>query len=110
MPSPARRTGGPCNAGRAGANTSRRRSSRPARCCPTGPPPGNSTVAPITPAPWQDGPNLIAHHVVSTREQWEAARNALLAREKELTRLGDELARERRRLPWVPIEKDYTLD
>src|SRR5215475_8103749 len=49
-------------------------------------------------------------HKVSTREEWEAARNALLEREKELTRLGDELARERRELPWVPIEKDYTFD
>jgi len=52
----------------------------------------------------------MTEHKVSTREQWEAARNALLEREKELTRRGDELARERRGLPWVPIEKDYTLD
>jgi predicted dithiol-disulfide oxidoreductase (DUF899 family) len=52
----------------------------------------------------------MTEHKVSTREEWEAARNALLEREKELTRLGDELARERRELPWVPIEKDYTFD
>ena len=51
----------------------------------------------------------MTEHKVSTREEWEAARNALLEREKELTRLGDELARERRELPWVPIEKDYTF-
>jgi predicted dithiol-disulfide oxidoreductase (DUF899 family) len=38
------------------------------------------------------------------------AREALLVREKEHTRLGDELARRRRELPWVPIEKDYRLD
>jgi len=52
----------------------------------------------------------MTEHKVSTREEWEAARNALLDREKELTRLGDELARERRELPWVPIGKDYTFD
>jgi predicted dithiol-disulfide oxidoreductase (DUF899 family) len=47
---------------------------------------------------------------VSTREEWLAARNSLLEREKELTRRSDELARERRDLPWVSIEKDYTFD
>ena len=52
----------------------------------------------------------MTEHRVSTREEWEAALNALLEREKELTRRGDELARERRELPWVPIEKDYTFD
>ena len=52
----------------------------------------------------------MTEHKVSTREEFEAARNALLEREKELTRLGDELARERRELPWVPIAKDYTFD
>src|SRR6266516_3950915 len=52
----------------------------------------------------------MTEHKVSTREEWEAARNALLEREKELTRRGDELARERRELPWVPIEKDYTFE
>jgi predicted dithiol-disulfide oxidoreductase (DUF899 family) len=45
-----------------------------------------------------------------TREQWEAARAELLEREKELTRLGDELARRRRELPWLRVEKDYRFD
>jgi predicted dithiol-disulfide oxidoreductase (DUF899 family) len=49
-------------------------------------------------------------HKLGTREEWQAARNALLEREKELTRRGDELARERRELPWVRIEKDYTFE
>jgi len=49
-------------------------------------------------------------HAIGTREQWLAARERLLAREKEHTRLGDELARERRELPWVPVEKDYRFD
>src|SRR4029079_1107248 len=38
------------------------------------------------------------------------AREELLAREKEHTRLGDEIARQRRDLPWVRLEKDYRLD
>ena len=49
-------------------------------------------------------------HRIGTREEWLAARDRLLAREKEHTRLGDELARERRELPWVPVEKDYRFD
>jgi predicted dithiol-disulfide oxidoreductase (DUF899 family) len=44
-----------------------------------------------------------------TREEWLAASAELLEREKELTRMGDELARQRRDLPWVPVEKEYTL-
>ena len=46
-------------------------------------------------------------HTTGTRDEWLAARERLLAREKEHTRLGDELARERRELPWVPVEKEY---
>jgi predicted dithiol-disulfide oxidoreductase (DUF899 family) len=49
-------------------------------------------------------------HAIGTREEWLAARERLLVREKEHTRLGDELARERRELPWVPLEKDYRFD
>jgi predicted dithiol-disulfide oxidoreductase (DUF899 family) len=48
-------------------------------------------------------------HKVATREEWQAVRNELLAREKELTRRGDQLAAERRELPWVPIEKEYSF-
>jgi predicted dithiol-disulfide oxidoreductase (DUF899 family) len=47
---------------------------------------------------------------VATREEWLAARNQLLAKEKELTRRGDQLAAERRNLPRVPIEKEYRFD
>src|SRR5580700_4203668 len=49
-------------------------------------------------------------HKIVTREQWAAAREELLAREKEHTRLGDELARQRRELPWLRVEKDYRFD
>jgi predicted dithiol-disulfide oxidoreductase (DUF899 family) len=47
--------------------------------------------------------------IVSATE-WEAARERLLVKEKERTRAGDALAAERRRLPVVRIEKDYTFD
>jgi predicted dithiol-disulfide oxidoreductase (DUF899 family) len=49
-------------------------------------------------------------HEVGSREEWQAAREQLLAREKEHTRLGDELARQRRELPWVRVEKEYRFD
>src|SRR6266567_4754065 len=48
-------------------------------------------------------------HRIGTREEWLAASAELLEREKELTRMGDELARQRRELPWVPVEKEYPL-
>jgi predicted dithiol-disulfide oxidoreductase (DUF899 family) len=48
-------------------------------------------------------------HRIGTREQWLAAREKLLVLEKEHTTRGDELARQRRELPWVPVEKTYTL-
>jgi predicted dithiol-disulfide oxidoreductase (DUF899 family) len=48
-------------------------------------------------------------HKIATREEWQAAHAVLLEREKEHTRMGDELARQRRSLPWVRVEKEYTL-
>jgi predicted dithiol-disulfide oxidoreductase (DUF899 family) len=47
---------------------------------------------------------------IGTPEEWQAARDELLAEEKELTRRGDELARRRRELPWVPVEKEYSFE
>src|SRR5690242_7380845 len=52
----------------------------------------------------------MSDHRVVTREEWAVAREELLAREKEHTRLGDELARERRELPWVRVEKEYRFE
>jgi len=49
-------------------------------------------------------------HKVVGREEWQAARDELLQREKEHTRMADELARQRRELPWVAIEKAYRFD
>src|SRR6476661_11276172 len=52
----------------------------------------------------------MAEHRVGTQEEYEAARAELIAEEKELTRRSDELARKRRELPWVPVEKDYSFE
>jgi len=49
-------------------------------------------------------------HEVGTRERWLAARKELLTEEKELFRRGDELAKKRQRLPWVPVGKEYLFD
>jgi predicted dithiol-disulfide oxidoreductase (DUF899 family) len=49
-------------------------------------------------------PNIVS------RAEWLEARKALLAKEKELTRLRDRLAAERRTLPWVKVEKPYVFD
>jgi predicted dithiol-disulfide oxidoreductase (DUF899 family) len=49
-------------------------------------------------------------HQVVSREDWRAARLALLKEEKELTRRSDELARQRQELPWVRIDKEYRFD
>ncbi len=51
----------------------------------------------------------IAHPPIAAYDEWLAARKALLAREKEVTRARDALSAARRRLPMVRIEKDYTF-
>ena len=50
------------------------------------------------------------NHPVVSREEWLAARIAFLAKEKEFTRLRDELGRQRRALPWVKVDKPYVFD
>ena len=52
----------------------------------------------------------IANHPVVSPAEWLSARTALLGREKEFTRLRDDLARQRRALPWVKVEKAYVFD
>src|SRR5882672_9488779 len=47
--------------------------------------------------------------IVSTQE-WEDAHQRLLVREKEMTRARDALAAERRRMPWLPVQKDYRFE
>ena len=52
----------------------------------------------------------MTEHRIGTQEEWKMEREALLEEEKELTRRSDELARKRRGLPWVPVEKDYSFE
>src|SRR5947209_5231093 len=56
-----------------------------------------------------EGSDVTQHRIVSS-EEWLAARKALLAKEKEFTRLRDRLSAERRGLPWVKIEKPYVFE
>lgn len=49
-------------------------------------------------------------HQTVTREEWLKQRLELLDAEKAYTRAGDELARRRRQLPWVKIDKEYCFD
>jgi len=52
----------------------------------------------------------MAEHRTANRDEWLAARQELLDAEKEHMRRGDELARRRQELPWVPIEKEYVFE
>jgi predicted dithiol-disulfide oxidoreductase (DUF899 family) len=52
---------------------------------------------------------MIEHQIVS-RDQWIQARKQLLTKEKQFTRMADELNSERRNLPWVKIDKAYVFD
>src|SRR6266700_7254180 len=47
---------------------------------------------------------------IVSKAEWLVARKDLLTREKELTRLRDEVSRHRRELPWVKVEKEYIFD
>jgi predicted dithiol-disulfide oxidoreductase (DUF899 family) len=53
---------------------------------------------------------LTENHQVVEHDEWLAARVALLAKEKEFTRLRDELSRHRRELPWERVAKQYVFD
>jgi hypothetical protein len=46
---------------------------------------------------------------IVTPEEWEAARQQLLVKEKQVTRARDALAAERRRMPWLAVEKEYAF-
>ena len=52
----------------------------------------------------------MTEHRIGTQEEWQAQRDELLKEEKQLTHRGDELAKRRRELPWVPVEKDYRFE
>jgi predicted dithiol-disulfide oxidoreductase (DUF899 family) len=52
----------------------------------------------------------MSSHKTGTREEWLASRLELLEAEKELTRRGDEVSRQRQELPWVRVDKDYRFE
>src|SRR5438094_5115846 len=52
----------------------------------------------------------MTHHTTVSRREWIEARKAHLAREKEFTRLRDQLSAERRALPWVRVDKAYVFE
>lgn len=52
----------------------------------------------------------MTNHITGTYDDWRTARLELLKSEKELTRLGDDVARRRRELPWVRVDNDYVFD
>jgi predicted dithiol-disulfide oxidoreductase (DUF899 family) len=52
----------------------------------------------------------MATHKVGTREEWDEARKRLREREEELGKLDEEIANARQELPWVRVDKEYTLD
>jgi predicted dithiol-disulfide oxidoreductase (DUF899 family) len=58
----------------------------------------------------ETGGTTMPDHAIVSPEDWEAARERLLVKEKEHLRAGDALAAERRRLPWMAVEKDYRFE
>jgi predicted dithiol-disulfide oxidoreductase (DUF899 family) len=57
-----------------------------------------------------DSSNDLRGHPAVSHEEWLTARTALLAKEKEFTRLRDELSRRRRELPWEKVDREYVFD
>src|SRR6185503_14219710 len=57
-----------------------------------------------------DSRSGIKDHPVVSREEWLSARTAFLAKEKEFTRLRDELSQQRRDLPWEAVNKEYVFE
>src|SRR6266542_3761552 len=54
--------------------------------------------------------STIKNHAVVPHDEGVSARTTLLKKEKEFTRLRDELSRQRRELPWEKVEKQYVFD
>ena len=54
--------------------------------------------------------DVLENHKIVSHQQWLAESTALLAKEKEFTRLRDELSRKRRELPWERVDKEYVFD
>src|ERR671931_1601505 len=54
--------------------------------------------------------HTLTEHKIGTREEWQAARDELAKLEAEHAELGRRATEKRRRLPWVPVEKEYQFD
>ena len=52
----------------------------------------------------------MAEQKIGTREEWQAARNALARLEADHAERNEEIKRTRLALPWVPVEKEYKFD
>jgi len=52
----------------------------------------------------------MSKHPIVSHDEWLAARQRFLAKEKQFTRLRDELSRERQALPWERVDKDYVFE
>src|SRR2546428_13894709 len=63
-----------------------------------------------TKASMSEPKSLSREHKIVSQEEWIAARQELLKKEKESTRLRDQLSAERRKLPWVKVGKNYVFD
>jgi predicted dithiol-disulfide oxidoreductase (DUF899 family) len=50
------------------------------------------------------------NHKIVSQEEWVRARKEFLVKEKEFTRLRDQLNQQRRNLPWVKVDKEYSFD
>jgi len=55
-------------------------------------------------------PTLLKKPPIVSADEWNGARTALLVKEKEVMRARDALAAERRRMPWLAVEQDYSFD
>jgi predicted dithiol-disulfide oxidoreductase (DUF899 family) len=67
-------------------------------------------MAEAQPAATKDDGSGLKNHPVVSRGEWLSARRALLAKEKEFTRLRDELSQQRRELPWEAVQKEYVFE
>jgi predicted dithiol-disulfide oxidoreductase (DUF899 family) len=94
----------PSRAGPRLGRPARRAAEPPRRACSLGPAPSGLTKPEdIIDASMKTPP-------IVTAQEWEEARQQLLVKEKELTRARDALAAQRRRMPWLAVEKDYEFD
>src|SRR4051812_45388160 len=84
--------------------------SRAGAIASTSSPPGVNPSPPPKPRPDRSERMVSSMPNIASRAEWLEARKELLDKEKALTRLHDHLAAERRKLPWVRIDKPYVFE